>query len=134
MSFYAELKRRSVFKVAIVYTLIAWVFLQVSDTLGPALRLPEWLTSAVAFLLILGFPIAVIFAWAFDLTPDGLKMEKNSEGNSSSEDTKGKVRNPVIAIALIVALSYLAFDKLVLDPGKEAAEMTADVVRMRRVT
>ena len=126
MSFYAELKRRSVFKVAIVYTLIAWVLLQVSDTLGPALRLPEWLTSAVAFLLILGFPIAVIFAWAFDLTPDGLKMEKNSEGNSSSEDTKGKVRNPVIAIALIVALSYLAFDKLVLDPGKEAAEMTAD--------
>lgn len=126
LSFYAELKRRSVFKVAIVYTLIAWVLLQVSDTLGPALRLPEWLTSAVAFLLILGFPIAVIFAWAFDLTPDGLKMEKNSEGNSSSEDTKGKVRNPVIAIALIVALSYLAFDKLVLDPGKEAAEMTAD--------
>ena len=126
LSFYAELKRRNVFKVAIVYTLIAWVLLQVSDTLGPALRLPEWLLSAVAFLLILGFPVAIIFAWAFELTPDGLKMEKNSEGNSSAEDRNGKNLNPVIAIALILALSYLAFDKLALDPGKEAAEMTAD--------
>ena len=121
MSFYAELKRRSVFKVAIVYTLIAWVLLQVSDTLGPALRLPEWLPSAVAFLLILGLPVAIIFAWAFELTPDGLKKEKSSAGNNSSEDSNGKELNPAIAIALILALSYLAFDKLVLDPGKEAA-------------
>lgn len=102
------------------------MLLQVSDTLGPALRLPEWLPSAVAFLLILGFPIAIIFAWAFELTPDGLKMEKNSEGNSSSEDRNGKILNPAITIALILALSYLAFDKLVLDPAKEAAEMTAN--------
>ena len=126
MSLYAELKRRSVFKVAIVYTLIAWVLLQVSDTLGPALRLPEWLPSAVAYLLILGLPVAIIFAWAFELTPDGLKKEKSSAGNSSSKDSDGKVLNPAIAIALILALSYLAFDKLVLDPGKEAAELTAD--------
>lgn len=126
MSFYAELKRRNVFKVAIAYTLIAWGLLQLSDTLGPALRLPEWLPSAVAFLLILGFPIAIVFAWAVELTPDGLKMEKNAEGKSSSEDRGGKILNPIIAIALILALSYLAFDKLASDPRKEAAETTAD--------
>jgi len=126
LSFYAELKRRNVFKVAIAYTLIAWGLLEVSDTLGPAMRLPEWLPSAVAFLLILGFPIAIVFAWALELTPDGLKMEKGSEGNNASEDSNGKTLNPAIAIALILALSYLAFDKLVIDPGKETAEMTAD--------
>jgi adenylate cyclase len=126
LSFYAELKRRNVFKVAIAYTLIAWGLLEVSDTLGPAMRLPEWLPSAVAFLLILGFPIAIVFAWAVELTPDGLKMEKSSEGESSAKDRNGKTLNPVIAIALILALSYLAFDKFVLDPRKEAAEMTAD--------
>jgi len=100
LSFYAELKRRNVFKVAIAYTLIAWGLLEVSDTLGPAMRLPEWLPSAVAFLLILGFPIAIVFAWAVELTPDGLKMEKNSEGDSSAKDRNGKILNPTIAITL----------------------------------
>ncbi len=71
MSLYAELKRRNVFKVGVVYLGVAWLLLQVSDTLGPALRLPEWFISAVAFLLILGFPVALVFAWAFELTPDG---------------------------------------------------------------
>ena len=88
MSFYAELKRRNVFKVAIVYFAVAWLLLQVSDTLGPALHLPEWFVSAVAFLLILGFPIAVILAWAFDLTPEGLKKEKDVDRGASISATR----------------------------------------------
>jgi hypothetical protein len=79
MGFYSELKRRNVFKVAFVYSAVAWLLLQVSDTLGPALHLPEWFVSAVAFLLILGFPIAIIFAWAFDLSPEGLKRETKAD-------------------------------------------------------
>jgi len=77
MSFFNELKRRNVFKVAAAYVIVSWLLLQISDTLVPALRLPEWFLSGVAFLLIIGFPIALVFAWAFDMTPDGLKKEKD---------------------------------------------------------
>ena len=90
LSFYTELKRRNVFKVAIVYSAVAWLLLQVSDTLGPALHLPEWFVSAVAFLLILGFPVSIIFAWAFDLTPEGLKLETDAEPTAPTSGTVGQ--------------------------------------------
>ena len=76
VSLFTELKRRNVFKVAAAYAIVAWLLLQVSDTLVPALHLPEWFNSGVAFVLIIGFPIAVVFAWAYELTPDGLKKSE----------------------------------------------------------
>ena len=102
MSFYTELKRRNVFKVAIVYFAVAWLLLQVSDTLGPALHLPEWFISAVAFLLILGFPIAVIFAWAFDLTPEGLRMETKVEPTAPEALRTGKKLNHIVILKLLL--------------------------------
>ncbi len=76
MSFFEELKRRNVFRVAIAYIVIAWLLLQVGDTLAPALHLPDWVNTTLAFFLILGFPLAVFFAWAFELTLEGLKNER----------------------------------------------------------
>ena len=76
MSFFEELKRRNVFRVAIAYLVIAWFLLQVDDTLAPALLLPDWINTALAFFLVLGFPLAILFAWAFELTPEGIKLEK----------------------------------------------------------
>ena len=64
-----EIKRRNVFKVAVVYLIAAWVTMQVVDVMFPALQLPEWLATAVAALLLLGFPFALILAWAFEVTP-----------------------------------------------------------------
>jgi len=75
LSLFKELKRRNVIKVAVAYIIVAWLLLQVSDTLVPALHLPEWFHSGVAFLLIIGFPIAMIIAWAFEITPDGIQRE-----------------------------------------------------------
>jgi hypothetical protein len=63
-SLFNELKRRNVIRVAIAYVVIAWIVLQVGETLAPALHLPEWVDSLLAFFLILGFPIALFFAWA----------------------------------------------------------------------
>ena len=74
MSFIQELKRRNVFRVAIAYVIMAWLVMQVGDTMVPALHLPAWAASLLAFFLILGFPIAMFFAWAFELTPDGLNI------------------------------------------------------------
>jgi adenylate cyclase len=119
LSFYTELKRRNVFKVAIVYFAVAWLLLQVSDTLVPALHLPVWFVSAVAFLLILGFPIAIIFAWAFDLTPEGLKMEMKSEPAAAVTGKTGKKINHIVIAALVLALGYFVFDTFVLGPDRD---------------
>jgi TolB-like protein/lipoprotein NlpI len=121
LSFYTELRRRNVFKVAIVYSAVAWLLLQVSDTLGPALHLPEWFISAVAFLLILGFPVAIIFAWAFELTPEGLKAETKLEPEASGGHT-GKNLNYLTVAVLALAVGYFVFDKVVLDAGQDAAD------------
>ena len=121
LSFYTELRRRNVFKVAIVYSAVAWLLLQVSDTLGPALHLPEWFISAVAFLLIIGFPVAIIFAWAFELTPEGLKAETKLEPEASGGHT-GKNLNYMTVAVLALAVGYFVFDKVVLDAGQDAAD------------
>jgi hypothetical protein len=63
-----------VFRVAIAYVVIVWLLLLVGDTLAPALHLPDWINTALAFFLVLGFPLAIFFAWEFDLTPEGIKF------------------------------------------------------------
>jgi len=73
--FIRELRQRNVFKVAIIYVIAGWVLLQVADVLFAALNLPEWTVTLVAGLLIIGFPLAMILAWAFELTPQGLRRE-----------------------------------------------------------
>jgi TolB-like protein/Tfp pilus assembly protein PilF len=78
-SFWAELKRRKVFNVAIVYGIASWLLIQIADVGVPALLLPEWVISLVTFLLILGFPIALILAWAYDLTPKGIELTPKLE-------------------------------------------------------
>jgi len=106
MSFFAELKRRNVFRVAIAYIVLAWIVMQVGDTLAPALHLPESVNSVLAFFLILGFPLAVFFAWAFELTPDGLKLEKNGERDTSITPVTGRKLDRTIIVLLAVALVY----------------------------
>ena len=141
MSFFAELKRRNVFKVAVAYAIVAWLLLQVSDSLVPALHLPEWFNSGVAFVLIIGFPIAMIFAWAFEMTPEGIKKEKDVDRSQSiTKVTSQKLNNMIIGV-LVLALAYFAIDKFVLTPKKgsepfsqQTAERTTDVGEKRALT
>ena len=72
-NFFAELKRRNVYKVAIAYGVIAWLLMQIASQIFPFFEIPNWAVRLVVLLLILGFPIALVLAWAFDLTPEGLK-------------------------------------------------------------
>jgi TolB-like protein/Flp pilus assembly protein TadD len=120
MSIFNELKRRNVFKVAAAYVIVGWLIMQVGDTLGPALLLPEWINSALAFFIILGFPLAMFFAWAFEMTPEGIKKEKDVDrGESITQVTSQKLNGMIIGL-LVVALGYFAFDKFVLDPARDA--------------
>ncbi len=75
MSFFKELKRRSVYRVAALYVLISWLVLQVADVFMSFLPLPEWTPNLVFVLLVLGFPVALVLAWAFELTPDGVRLD-----------------------------------------------------------
>jgi adenylate cyclase len=119
VSIFKELKRRNVFKVAAAYIFVAWLLLQVSDTLVPALHLPDWFHSGVAFLLILGFPVALIFAWAFDMTPDGLKSETSKEGSAARSWASEKL-NTLLITVVALALGYFAYDKFVLSSSPVA--------------
>jgi tetratricopeptide (TPR) repeat protein len=110
---FAELKRRRVFKVAAVYGAVAFVVLQVADIMVPALALPESVTRAIALLLILGFPIALVMAWAFEVTPEGMKRtEDSTEGEIEAIVAEPRSRrwpSGVLALAGVSALVVGAF-------------------------
>ncbi len=110
MSFFAELKRRNVFKVAAAYIIVGWLTMQAGEVMGPALHLPGWTISMLAFFLILGFPLALIFAWAFEMTPEGIKMEKDVDRSQSFGRATGKKLNYTIIALLAVALAYFVWE------------------------
>ncbi len=74
-SLFTELKRRNVLRVGAAYLVGGWILIQVADALFPALNLPDWSTRFVAGLVVLGFPVALLLAWAFEVTPGGVKRD-----------------------------------------------------------
>jgi len=132
MGLFAELKRRNVFRVAFAYIVIAWLIMQVGDTMAPALRLDESVNSVLAFFLILGFPLALFFAWAFEMTPEGLKLEKDVDRSASITVQTGKRVDRLIIVVLAIAVAYFVLDKFVLtapsgEEGVPAGEMALAV-------
>jgi len=122
MSFFAELRRRNVFRVVVAYIIVSWLLLQVADTLVPALHLPEWFNSGIALLLILGFPIAIIFAWAFEMTPEGVKREREVDRSQSITSQTGQKLNLTIIVLLAVGIVYFATDKFLLQDSRPSVD------------
>ena len=87
---FAELKRRNIFRVAGVYAVVGWLIMQVISVMTPALNLPDWVDSFFAVLIISGFPITIILAWAFELTPEGMKPTKSVAPDSSITSKTGR--------------------------------------------
>jgi len=110
LSFFAELKRRNVFKVAAAYIIVGWLIMQAGEVMSPALRLPDWINSALAFFLILGFPLAMFFAWAFEMTPEGLKKEKEVDRSQSITQVTSRKLDLTIIGLLVVALLYFIWE------------------------
>ncbi|MCH7538079.1 MAG: tetratricopeptide repeat protein [Proteobacteria bacterium] len=126
-SVWKELKRRNVLRVAVAYAIVSWLILQIADVLTPLLRLPEWVGGFVFLLLVIGFLLALILSWAYELTPEGLKKEKDVERSESITHVTGRKLDFAIIAMLVVALGYFSYDKFVLDPGRDAAEVEAAV-------
>jgi adenylate cyclase len=123
--FLQEVKRRNVFRVAIVYVIAGWLTMQVVDVMFPALNIPDWVTSLVAALLLIGFPFAVLFAWAFELTPEGIKREKDVDRSQSITDQTGQKLNRTIIVILTVAIGFLLVDKFYL--SEDGEELIAEI-------
>src|SRR3954463_11680590 len=77
-NFFSELKRRNVYKVAVAYAVVAWLLIQASSILFPTFDAPAWVMKVVVVVVVIGFPIALIIAWAFELTPEGLKRTESA--------------------------------------------------------
>ena len=112
MSLFQELKRRNVIRIAILYLVSAWVLLQLADVLTSLLNAPEAAGSIVVMLLILGFFPALIFAWVYEMTPEGLKREVDVDRTQSQTPETGKKINTVIIVLLVIAISGLVADRL----------------------
>ncbi|MCO4812922.1 MAG: tetratricopeptide repeat protein [Gammaproteobacteria bacterium] len=113
MSLFEELKRRNVIRIAILYMVSSWVLLQLADVLTSLLNAPESAGTIVVMLLILGFFPALIFAWVYEMTPDGLKRESDVDRSQSETPATGKKINTVIIVLLVVAIGGLIADRLV---------------------
>ena len=112
MEFIAELKRRNVVRVGLLYAVGGWLILQVADVLSGLFGLPDWTLRFVSFLLLLGFPLVLVFAWVFEMTPDGLKRERDVIPDDSITRITAKKLNHVIGILLVVTIGLLVADRL----------------------
>jgi TolB-like protein/Flp pilus assembly protein TadD len=110
-SFFSELQRRNVFRVAVLYGIVAWVLIQIVDVVMPRLGIPEWGVTLVIVLLAIGLPIAMIFAWAFELTPEGIKRTREVDPDASVTPDTGQKLNHLIIGVLGIAVAYLLADK-----------------------
>ncbi len=118
-AFISELKRRKVFRVGTAYLIVSWLIVQVIDIAFPRLGLPDWTITLVLVLLLIGFPVAVILAWAFELTPEGVTKTEDAKDDDPAAPRSGQMLNYLIAGALVAALAFIAFQNL--DPGLDPA-------------
>ena len=119
MSFYHELKRRNVFRVGAAYIFAAWLLIQVAETIFPLFGYGDTPARITVILLAIGFPLFLVFSWVFELTPEGLKKEKDVDHTASVVRKTGKQLDRIIIVLLALALGYFAFDKFVLDPAQD---------------
>ncbi len=111
MSLFEELKRRNVFRVGIAYAISAWILLQVIDLVLENITAPEWVMQVFMLAVAIGFPLALLFAWAFEMTPEGIKLEKDVDRTTSITNQTGQKMNRGIIIALAIAVVLLLIDK-----------------------
>jgi TolB-like protein len=111
LSFFEELKRRNVFRVAIGYAITAWLLLQFIDLVLENVNAPDWVMQVFMLALAIGFPLAIFFAWAFEMTPEGVKRESEIDRSQSITTKTGRKMDRSIIIILALALAYFAYDK-----------------------
>ncbi len=121
MSFFEELRRRNVVRVGIAYVVIAWLLAQIAEFAFENFGAPEWVLKSFVVLLLLGMPLVLVFAWAFELTPEGVKLEKDVDRSQSITPDTGKKLNRLTIVVMALALAYFALDKFVLSGASDSS-------------
>ena len=127
MSFVQELKRRNVFRVGIAYLIAAWLIAQATELALDSFGAPGWVIKTVLLLLVAGFPIALLFAWAFELTPEGLKREKDVDRAESITPTTGRKIDFLVIAALALALVFVVVDQYVFEEQVDSADQELSI-------
>jgi TolB-like protein/tetratricopeptide (TPR) repeat protein len=108
-NFFAELKRRNVYKVAVAYAVVAWLTIQAASIFLPAFNAPQWAMQVVILILVVGFPIALVFSWAFEITPEGIMRESEVSADQSITHHTGRKIVALTIVLAVVATGLLIF-------------------------
>ena len=125
MSLLKELKRRNVIRVAIAYVVASWLVAQVLQLVFETFGAPDWVMKTVLVLMAVALPFVLFLSWAFELTPEGLKREKDVDRTQSISPSTGRKLDRISIAILALALGYFAFDKFFLDPARDAEMVRA---------
>jgi TolB-like protein len=132
MSLLGELKRRNVFRVGAAYVVTSWLVIQVVETIFPAFGFGAAAVRIATIALSIGLLPTLVFAWAFELTPEGLKKEKDVDRSQSITPQTAKKLDRMIMVVMAMALGYFAFDKFVLEPQREVVEAEQQQAEVQR--
>src|SRR5213080_2854107 len=111
-TFFAELKRRNVYKVAVAYAVVAWLLVQAASILFPTFEAPPWVRKGFVAVIVLGFPIALVFSWAFEITPEGIKREEDVAPNESITPHTGRKIVGITTVVAVLAAGLFVFQLL----------------------
>ena len=127
---FEELKRRNVIRVAVAYCVATWVLLQIADLVLENIGAPDWVMQVFMLALALGFPIVIIFSWAFELTPEGLKLEKDVDRDKSiTHQTANKLNRITVGLLLLV-LVIIGVERLVFTDAPLPESTPADAIEV----
>jgi TolB-like protein len=124
LSFFNELNRRNVTRIAVAYGVAGWLLTEVASVVLPTFQAPGWVLQVLIALLIMGFPLALIFAWVYELTPEGLKKESEIQQDQSITSHTARKLNLVVIVLLVIAIGLIAFDRFI---ARDAPQPVADV-------
>src|SRR5881396_2631401 len=122
--FVSELRRRNVYKVAVAYAIVAWLLIQVATQVFPFFEIPNWAVRLVVLLLIIGFPIALILSWAYEITPEGIKRAEDVDLNQSITRRTGRKLDFLIIAVLLLVIAVFAYQRF--GPGQKVAVATPE--------
>jgi TolB-like protein len=122
MSLFGELQRRNVIKVSIAYVIVSWLLIQIADVILPTFGAPPWVMQVFVFFLALGLPVAILLAWAFEMTPDGIKATSSVEEAQSTTPITGQRLNYVVISLLALGVVFMAVDNYLLESSPISAK------------
>ncbi|MEJ2475492.1 MAG: hypothetical protein P8Y74_16635 [Desulfobacterales bacterium] len=125
MSLIQEIKRRKVFQVAAMYAVVAWLLIEITTTVEEPLNLPAWVDTVVIVLLAIGFPVALILSWAFDVTPEGIKSASEIKSEGSSAQSSLATFTYVSQGLILLAVAFLVVDQYLLDTEPKGTQKAA---------